>query len=324
MKLIMEGWRKFLTEAEESPLSPEEDDSEIASGVSQAYNSGPAAVRAFLDSPEGKDPKVRQFLHRSEAEYDGSATDDNISISRNPGVSLQQLVPTQKYIDLMQSVSFPLGSVNTLKKAIQSGKGHGPISVSGEYVLDGHHRWSGQFAVTPDGTISATNIELPGGAQQKLAALQLAIGAVDPNTSDPHPSKGGGAATNILGSGQSEIYQKIMANVNEQTDPNAPGPLLNDAMISEIVQSQDPVILQWAGLEPGEAQESQQVLEAIANKVAGNLAALPAYAEGAPDRPDMPQLDHPSIGGSKGYQKVKSRLATGDLNVAPPFDKTAE
>ena len=33
-----------------------------------------------MDSSAGQDPKVRQFLHRAQQEYDGDASDDNISI----------------------------------------------------------------------------------------------------------------------------------------------------------------------------------------------------------------------------------------------------
>ena len=324
MKLLFENFRGFVNEQEEDAPSPTgQTDQQIAAKVVQAYKGGPGAVRAFMDSPEGQDPKVRQFLHKAQAQFDGSGSDDNISISRaNP--TLSDLVPTQRYIDLMQSVSFPLGSAKALKKAIASKKGFGPISISDNFILDGHHRWSGQYAITPDGTILATNIGLPGDPQQKLASAQLAIAAVDPNIKDPHPSKGGGAKTNILGKGADEIYQKIMDNVNQQTDKNADGPLLNDAMVSEIAQSQDSVILQWAGLEPGQGADAQQVREAIAKRTAQNLAALPPFAKGAPDRPDMPQFDHDSIGGGKGYQKIKSRLATGDLNVVPPFIKEGD
>ena len=322
MKLLMENWRKFVNEQDPQPSgAPPSDTSAIAAKVQQVYNAGPGAVRAFMNSPEGRDRKVRQFLHRAQQEHDGNATDDNIAVQGVAGAPLTALVPTQKYIDLMQSVSFPLGAAAALKKAISSKKGFGPISISDNYVLDGHHRWSGQFAITPDGTISATNIQLPGQAPQKLAALQLAIAAIDPSINDPHPSKGGSAATNILNQGEQAIYQKILANVGKQSDKKAPGPLLNNDMIAEIIESQDPVILQWAGLEPGQAKDAAQVLKAIAARVAKNLAALPDFAEGAPDRPDMPQLDHPSIGGAKGYQKIKSRLATGNLNVVPPFGK---
>lgn len=317
MQLLMENWREFVNEQGKAEIDPS-----IAQKIAQTYNTGPEAVRTLMNSPEGRDPKVRQFLHKAAPEFDGSASDDNIAISRATPV-LSELVPTQRYIDLMQSVSFPLASKEALKKAISSKKGFGPISISENYILDGHHRWSGQFAITPDGSILATNLGLPGDPKQKLASVQLAIAAIDPNINDPHPSKGGGAQTNILGAGANDIYKKIIANIGNQTDPKADGPLLNDNMINEIVQTQDPVILQWAGLSPEEAKNPQQVLDAIAKKVAKNLAALPAFAEGAPDRPDMPQLDHPSIGGKKGYQKIRSRLATGDLNVVPPFIKKA-
>ena len=317
MKLLFENWRKFLNEKK---LASPEEDAEIGSVISKAYAGGPASVRAFMDSPAGKDPKVRQFLHLADEQFDGGASDDNIDVQGIESVTLSDLKPTQSYIDLMQSVSFPLGSAGNLRKAIESKRGFGPISISSPFVLDGHHRWSGQFAITPEGNISATNIGVPGDANDKLAALQLAIAAIDPNISGPHPSKGGGAATNILGQPADSIYEKIIANVNKQTDKKAPGPLLNDNMVAEIAESQDPIILQWAGLEPGQVKDPNVVREAIAKKVANNLAALPQNPD-APDRPDMPQLDHPSIGGAKGYQKIKSRLATGDLNVVPPFTK---
>ena len=318
MRLILENWKKFVNEEEK--LATPEEDAEINVAISKAYKKGPAAVRAFMDSPQGKDPKVRQFLHLADQQFDGDATDDDIAVKAADSVPLNKLKPTQSYIDLMQSVSFPLGSAENLRKAIQSGKGHGPIATSSPYVLDGHHRWSGQFAITPAGSISATNIGVPGNADNKLASLQLAIAAIDPNINDPHPSKGGGAATNILGQSANSIYQKILDNINKQTDKKAPGPLLNDAMIQNIVDSQDKVILTWAGLPPDEANDPEKVRNAIATKVANNLSQLPQNPE-APERPDMPQLDHPSIGGAKGYQKVKSRLATGDLNVVPPFGK---
>ncbi len=63
------------------------------------------------------------------------------------------------------------------------------------------------------------------------------------------------------------------------------------------------------------------VRDAIAKRVAVNLSKMNSFAPGAPPREDMPQLDHPSIGGGKALQKIKSRVATGDLNIEPPFTK---
>ena len=82
MKLLFENFRGFVNEQEEDAPSPTgQTDQQIAAKVVQAYKGGPGAVRAFMNSPEGQDPKVRQFLHKAQAQFDGSGSDDNISIS---------------------------------------------------------------------------------------------------------------------------------------------------------------------------------------------------------------------------------------------------
>jgi len=289
--------------------------------IKQAFDKGPGGVRAFMDSPEGKDPKVRQFLHKAQEEFDGNAIDDDITVADAPDQPLGDLFPTQSFIDLMQSVSFPLGSAEELKNSITKKKGFGKITLSNNAILDGHHRWSGQFAITPDGTIDATNIDLPGKPNQRLAALQLAIGAVNPNPAAPHPSKGGGAETDILGKGEGSIYQMILANVGKQTDKKAPGALLNDDMLNDIIRDQDPVILEWLGVSQGQLTAPEQVKEAIARRVANNLSRLKQPEDQAPKRPNMPQLDHETIGGDEGLNKIKQGLGAGSLNVVPPFVK---
>jgi hypothetical protein len=294
---------------------------QAGAAIKKAFDKGPGGVRAFLDSAEGKDPKVRQFLKLAQEQFDGNAIDDNITVADAPDQPLGQLFPTQSFIDLMQSVSFPLGSAEELKKSITKKKGFGKISLSNNAILDGHHRWSGQFAITPDGTIDAVNIDLPGKPNQRLAALQLAIGAINPNPAAPHPSKGGGAETDILGKDEGSIYQMILANVGKQTDKKAPGALLNNDMLNDIIRDQDPVILEWLGATQGQLTKPEQVKEAIARRVANNLSRLKQPQEQAPPRPDMPQLDHETIGGDEGLEKIKAGLKAGSLNVVPPFTK---
>ena len=81
-------------------------------------------------------------------------------------------------------------------------------------------------------------------------------------------------------------------------------------------------ILDWAGYDPqGGQADLAQLAEAIKAKVALNLSKLNKFPDGSPDRPDMPQMDHSTIGGSKGLEKIKSRIAKGDINLAPPFNK---
>jgi len=302
--------------------------------LAAAYAAGPEGVRAFMDAQGNKDPKVQNILVKASEADDGADPDDKINIGSATAVPVSGLGPTQQFIDLMQSVSFPLGSADVLEQAITSKTSGAPgaISISGGAVLDGHHRWSGVYAITPDGSITSKDFAFPGGVAEKLAAAQLAIAAV--NDSGTQPSKGGGAATDIIGKGKDEIVSMIDANKGNQTDEKAPGPLLNDKMIQAIADGKHSAIDEWAGLTGGEefvaltdseaGFANDPIRKAIAEKVGANLGSLPQPLGGAPEsREDMPQLDHESIGGDAGLAKIEKGLPAGEFNVVPPFTKEA-
>jgi hypothetical protein len=307
----------------------EDEQEETPQDLEKAYHAGPEGVRAFMNAQGNKDPKIKEILADATEE-------DVIPISSATHMPVDSLGPTQQFIDLMQSVSFPLGSAEVLSSAITSKTSGAPgaISVSGNAVLDGHHRWSGVYAITPDGTINAKDFGFPGDVKDKLASAQLAVAAV--NKSGTHPSKGGGAATDIIGKGKVAIVKMIDANKGNQTDPNAPGSLLNDEMMQAIANGEYPAILKWAGL-PKEGNKfvtltdsqidfaNDPVRKAIADKIGENLALLPTPLSGAPkSREDMPQLDHESIGGSKGLKDIESGLPAGEFNIVPPIINTKE
>ena len=79
-------------------------------------------------------------------------------------------------------------------------------------------------------------------------------------------------------------------------------------------------ILAWAQVPDSERTDVMKIRHLISIKAASNLAKMQGMSN-APQRPDMPQLDHPSIGGAQALRKIKSRIATGRLNVEPPFKK---
>jgi hypothetical protein len=311
----------------------EEEKPEVPADLESAYRSGPEGVRSFMDSK--KDQTVIDILSKASEEHDGYKEDDKIAIGKAKPMKVAGLGPTQQFIDLMQSVSFPLGSAEVLDSMITSKTSGAPgaISISGNAVLDGHHRWSGVYAITPDGNISAKNFGFPGSVKDKLAAAQLAVAAV--KDSPGQPSKGGGAATDIIGKSKDEIISMIDANKGKQTDKDAPGPLLNDNMVKSIADGKYPNINTWASIPKG-AQfvalsdskalfENDPIRKAIAGKVADNLSDLPTPLEGAPkSREDMPQLDHKDIGGKSGLQKIEKGLPAGEFNVVPPFVKEAK
>ena len=324
MKLLMESWRRFVNEADliERVKISDEEGAQFEKLLSQAFEGGPAVVRQLMNADVGKSNKFRKFLRTTGArEMDGSDSDDVVAVSKGT-LPVSKLIPTQRFIDLNQSVGFPLGSADNLLKDVTAKKGFGPITVSGPYIIDGHHRWSGISSIAPDGTISVINLDFKGDPSDKLAAAQIAVGAVDPRTNDPRPSKGGEAAANILGATPDAIYGILDKYQGKQLDKDAPGPILGDQMIQQIAT--DPKyrpIWAWAGYDPEGGQVNPDDLaEAIKIRVAQNLGALNPFPSDAPDRPDMPQMDHKTIGGSAGLDKIKATIAKGDINLSPPFD----
>jgi hypothetical protein len=323
MKLLMENWRKFIrdqTLSERVRISDEQAQA-FANALTQASAGGPGAVRQLMNSEMGKSIPFRKFLRTTGArEMDGSDSDDVVPI--RAGVrKLSDLTPTQRFIDAGQSVAFPLATADGLLKNILNKKGFGPITVSGDYIIDGHHRWSGIHSIAPDGTISVLDFGFKGDAQDKLAAAQIAVAAVDPRPQDEHPSKGGDAKANIMGASASQIYSILDSLQGTQPDPGAPAPMLNDEMLKQIATNPKySAVLEWAGLNPAEETvDVDNLAEAIKIRVAENLAQMNPMADGAPDRPDMPQMDHPSIGKSQGLAKIKDRVSSGDINLAQPF-----
>ena len=314
LKQIVEG---LLTEAKSRE--------ELAAELVKAFKAGPAATRAFLDSPDGSSDTVRKDILLS-PDQDGDDPDDVVQVGSASGTAMGFL-PTQSEIDLMKSVSYPLGSVETMVSAINKAVAAG-IVVSDNLVIDGHHRWSGAIAVGgKDAQVSGKDVKWPGSsATEKLAAAQLAIAAkLGPGKKTPSQAKG--FKTNIMGKGAGAIAKMIMANVNKQTDPNAPGALLNDAMMQELTAGENknlPIVMKWLDKygDRVEASENKigQLRQAIAMKVAANLQELPDNPE-APARKDMPQFDD-KVGGPD-LKTVTPALTgkAGGFNISPPFVK---
>jgi len=312
----------------------EADTATIAANLTKAYEAGPAAMRAYLDGPEGSSKEARAVLQKQAADSDGDAADDKITIGKGSGAAMG-FQPTQNEIDLMQSMSYPLGSTETFLQAIDNPTAAG-IVTSGKLIIDGHHRWSGAIGIGGDAAqVDSTDIQWPGkDTDQILAAAQLTIAAKLGGTGKT-PSQSATFSTNILGEPADKITKMIMANLGKRTDKNAPGPLLNRQMCYEILK--DPSMLakvnKWSGgsvqplkeisLKQKKAGEKavDELRLSIAKKVAENLAALPVNGK-APKRADMPQFDD-KVGGPKP-KTVTGDLEAGNFNVTPPFAKESK
>ena len=337
------NFQRFLNEA---------DDKQLAANLMAAYKAGPAATRAYLDSEEGSSEELRALLLKPQPESDGASSDDVVKVGTASGPAMG-FMPTQNEIDLMKSVSFPLGSVQTLVNAITTGPIAKGIVTSGNLIIDGHHRWSGAIGIGGENAqIQGQSVEWPGqNTAEMLAAAQIAIAAkLGPGKSIPSQSEG--FDTNILGKGAAGIATMILKNVNKKTDPGAPGALLNDEMMKQLANSPKytgtKIVLDWLGMKAvtgkgktpdsvapdeiyfgtnydDESAEGQRTIDqlrrAIAEKVGQNLASLPANSE-APERKDMPQFDT-KVGGPP-LKTITGDLSGGKFNVSPPFAKESK
>lgn len=279
--------------------------------IQAAYKGGPAAVRALANSAKDKEDLKTSL----QGDFDQEKSDDVVEIGGG-SKSVGSLLPTQSEIDLVKSIGWPLGDVKTLEKMITTGTSTAPgtITISGNLVIDGHHRWSGIWSVSgPSGTVAVDDLKLPGGSTaQQLAAAQLAIAAYKPADST-QPAAAEPIELNILGKSP-EAIEKDILGAEGQKDPKAPGAILNPKYLEGCANSE--TVADWAGFNVGDDIET--VKSAVVKKVASNLATLPKNDE-APARADMPQFDHDDIGGKKAKADIMKGLKSGEFNVAPPF-----
>ena len=322
-KLIFENFRKFVNEQGEDA---DPGDKVLKKAGEDLTSFGVVKVVDFLNSPLGKDPKVRQALRGGS---DDGAPGDEV-MSMDPATpSVGSMGPTQNEISLMKSIGWPLstlGSVDNVATGDITGRGKKIVS-SGNLVIDGHHRWSSTWAVAGEkAKISATNISLPGkSANQKLAGAQLAIAAtIDPD-SGPIPSASAKdvddegkplPSDNILGKGAKEIAQMILDREG-QIVPDTKQPILGPEYLEKIKHK--PAAQKYWGLRPD--MSSDQVKGTIVSVVAGNLSQLPPPQ--GPERDYMPQFDGGDThDGQVSLGDVADTMKQGKVNYKSLYEST--
>lgn len=286
-------------------------------------------IRTLLDSKVGTSQKAGAFL-RSGLQ-DGDDADDQIKIEE-VAIAAKDLVPSQGFIDCNQSIAFPLCKVDGgIAKAYNEKSGHtagGLLSVAGNVILDGHHRWSSVLSQNPECMINCRNFVFPTGISdnQKLATMQMAIGAIR-KPGQSIPSKGGKADDDVLGDSASNIETTIASLVgNPAQDSFLKGQILmGDKWFAEAKGHPD-IFAELFGVTPEDfknAIQSEADLKdlgvadcpmrmKVISKMAKNLASMKDQIAGGPEiREDMPQLDHKEIGGNAGFAKVRSNLEQG-------------
>jgi hypothetical protein len=294
-------------------------------------------LHELLDTKEGMSQELSYILKGgNKLGYDGDPSDDAVEITEETKTVLD-LMPTQNEIDFFKSTSWGLSLWPSCEAAheLWGPDQGGPISVSGNLVLDGHHRWSGCFALNPYGKIQTRNFKFPKGVDsdgQKLCALQLAV-ASKRKPGSKLPSANAGKGTNILGaskenimthfdtamlkkmeSGKAFLGEKFIEDMKE-----TPASLKIADDLFKLSKSEIDGAFSAADIEGGQKRwQDCPVRSKIADVVADNLAGLPIN-DSAPARTDMPQLDHKDIGGAAGFDKLRGEMQSGDTNLSAPF-----
>ena len=232
------------------------------------------------------DPKV--FAVLVSGTRDGSLADDRFTITQTR-LKCKNLIPTQNEIGFNQSIENLLTDQYGSLKSILTGTadmGPNPIVVyAGEFIIDGHHRWSQAYVGNPDSTILALNIEQkPGFSHIDVlkvvhAAVAKQLKAVPTNTA---------LGTNILDGVSAD---EIRTEVENKLTHNARN-----------------LWMQYGG----NIDSDEDIVQRITDNI--NLMAKKGAAAGAPSRQYMPQTDADNLKTKDTLRQLK-----GIVNVQEPF-----
>jgi len=131
-----------------------------------------------------KDDKVQAVI--SAGKTDGKSEDEAFSFEE-VAFDVKKLQPLQNEIDMDGSLMFPLSGKSNNLESILKGEAVtilGPVVVfqseGVDYIVDGHHRWSGVYGVNKDGKVNGIRLtaKVKVDPRRVLKAAQLAIAAL--------------------------------------------------------------------------------------------------------------------------------------------------
>lgn len=239
-----------------------------------------------------KDPKVLAALRAGDG--DGEESDDKLQIDAKQ-LPVKKLKPTQNVIGFQNSIEplftakYPssLGTILNPDGGVAD-VGNPVVTLNGEWIIDGHHRWSQVLAGNPDAQVNALDMNAPNMSPKQ--ALKIAHAAVTAHTGTVPSSKADNAA-NVLDQNVTPEYIAKYVKQLGGINPKA------KELFAKMGYTSD---------------------EAIYKYVADNLDMVKDLGQegrsSGPDRVDMPQTD------SQGKSKDRlDSLEKGTVNISPPF-----
>jgi hypothetical protein len=256
-KLLFEGWRNFLNEAEAAP----------AAGQDQTFNTLDQLVdKKYPEFVQGlqqliSNPEFRKLLTTANP----SDADNKLNV-QEATFKCTELQPMQNVIGLDDSLLFDLQKPNKVEQK-SSGTVLGPeiydfksrpIITCGKYIVDGHHRWSTCYMLNPNNSLKVQNITNFKDGTSALKASQLIIAAIKGKVPISKPK-----GINVYASDPVSISQWISKSMSDAF-VKAYAPAAKKIRSGSIEQNKN--------LQEAETAPSSTVQQKQANKLASNIA----------------------------------------------------
>lgn len=304
--------RKIIAEAARKALSPRRltEDAEEAGGGKVNWGANYVAFVKALKT-NASDPKVKAFI--SAGKLDDDENDDKFSFS-DTDLSVSGLKPTQNEIDVEKSISWPLKKAKQFNDYV---KGDGPftlgspiVTFKGQYIIDGHHRWSQLYACNKNAKIKAVDISVEG--LEPLDVLKAVQAAIAIETGDvPVQSVEGMNLLKIDKGGLESWLDSFNASPTFFATVGA-----DDAVMSKMQEA-------VGGSPQNEAddvtdEQFQKARQLVGEYIWTNVEDMQSNSQpvaGAPKRDFMPQTDDVDW---------KRPLEAGEVDIAEPHAKKTQ
>lgn len=272
-------------------LLKEEDDASVK-GVN--WGSNYVAFVSALKS-NASDPKVQAFIKAGKLDKDEN--DDKFSFN-NANLPVSGLTPTQNEIDVDKSLGWPLKKAETFLNYVKgSGQtftlGSPIVTYKGQYIIDGHHRWSQLYACNKNASIAAIDISVEG--LEPLDVLKAVQAAIAIQTGDvPVQSVEG---TNLLKVDESGLQSWLTSKMSPQFLEACKG---DESAMSIMKEA---------------SKDAEDPAKLVSDFIWINVQDMQAKSQpvpGAPKRDFMPQTDNVDW---------QAPLAAGEVDIAEPHAK---
>jgi hypothetical protein len=197
-------------------------------------------------------------------------------------VPVAGLIPNQNEISLASSLGFPLGrDPEAIRTAFKGGDV--PVadqliltSADGQYIVDGHHRWSQLFLINPFANIAAADIGYVPNPKEALMQTQVAIAA---RTGFLDSQNAGN--DNLFTISQESFNVEVAKIINNGRYPGGLSIPTKPAVLE--------IFTEFLGLD---GQTDAEKMDSIENYLWSNVLRMREnnfYITDAPGRPVMPQ-----------------------------------